>query len=234
MKPRYGDLTGKIINGIKVIAYVEGSGGGGKAREWVCECQSCKKEFISRQDHLFKKKTPNCSECVKTRREDLSGQKFGYLTVDYMIYPGKYKRTLCSCTCDCGASNIIVQANHLKFGETKSCGCLKSYPEEQIAILLTENNIPFEREKRFEDLIYKNHLRFDFYLPELDLVIEYNGEQHYIPIEHYGGYDDYLIRRERDMIKEQYCLDNNIKYLVIRYDENIEETLITNNIIMKR
>lgn len=146
----------------------------------------------------------------------------------------KNKRTLCSCTCDCGATNIIVQANHLKSGETKSCGCLKSYPEEQIATILTENNIVFEREKRFPNLRYKYKLRFDFYLPDMNLVIEYNGKQHYEFIDYYGDEEVFKTAQLRDKIKQEYCIKNNINYLVIRYDEDIEEILIANNIIMKR
>lgn len=167
-----------------------------------------------------------------TRR--FSWQKYGHLTVDYMIPQEKYKRTLYSCTCDCGTTGIIVQANHLKNGKTKSCGCLKSYPEEQIATLLTNNKILFEREKKFSDLKYKNKLRFDFYLPDMNLVIEYNGKQHYEFIDYYGDEEDFKIAQLRDRIKQEYCTKNSINYLVIRYDEDIEEVLIANNIIMKR
>lgn len=234
MQKRYGDLTGKEINGIKILKYVEGTGKSGIARRWLCECPICHKQYSIRQDHIFNRKSPNCPECVSLDREDLTGQRYGLLTVDNMIYPGKYKRSLCSCTCDCGSTGVIVQANHLKFGETKSCGCLKSYPEEQIAMLLSESNIVFEREKRFEDLKYKHPLRFDFYLPDMNLVIEYNGEQHYKSIEHYGGEEGYIVRQLRDKIKQEYCIENNINYLTIRYDEDIEEVLIANNIIMKR
>ena len=230
----YEDLTGKTINGVKVLRIVDGIGGAGIHKKWVCECPMCGKEYITQQNHIKQRKLPFCVECVNELREDLVGKKYGHLTVDRMIPQEKYKRTLCSCTCDCGATEIIVQANHLKNGETKSCGCLKSYPEEQIATILTNNKIVFEREKKFSDLKYKNKLRFDFYLPEINLVIEYNGKQHYEHIDYYGNEDDFKIAQLRDRIKQEYCVKNNINYLVIRYDEDIEEVLIANNIIMKR
>lgn len=230
----YENLTNKEINGLLVKNIVEGSGGTGRHKKWLCECLKCHKEIVCQSNHIKQRKNPFCDACNKELIEDLTGQKFYRLTVDRMIKTGKYSRTLCSCTCECGSTGIVVQANHLKSGETKSCGCLKSYPEEQIAFLLTENNIPFEREKRFKDLRYKNPLRFDFYLPELNLAIEYNGEQHYKAIEYYGGEENLHATQLRDEIKKQYCMDNNIDYLVIRFDEDIESVLIANNIIMKR
>ena len=87
---------------------------------WICECPICHKDFSVRRDHLINKPIRSCYECSSTQREDLTGQIFYYLRVDEMIYPEKYKRTKCSCTCLlCGATNVVVQANHLKSGETK-------------------------------------------------------------------------------------------------------------------
>jgi len=234
MPRAYENLANKEINGLLVKEIVENSGGAGRHKKWLCECLKCHKEIICQSNHIKNRNNPFCDACSKETFEDLTGQKFYRLTVDHMIKTDKWKRTMCSCTCECGSTNVIVQANHLKFGDTKSCGCLKSYPEEQIAFLLTKNNIKFEREKKFEDLKYKNPLRYDFYLPELNLVIEYNGEQHYKAIEYYGGEENLRVSQLRDEIKKQYCIDNNISYLTIRFDENIENVLIANNIIMKR
>lgn len=228
------DLSGKVINGIEVIKEIPNSGGCGKAKRWVCRCPSCNREVEIRQDRLLHRKTPCCTDCRRSIREDLTGQRFGRLTVTEMINPGKHKRSFCICTCDCGTTNVVVQANHLKFGETRSCGCLKSSPEEKIAELLSTNSIAFIREARFPGLRYKNALRCDFFLPDLNLVIEYNGEQHYKAIDHYGGEEMFRINQERDRIKREYCEAHNIQYMVIRFDEDIEEALIKNNIIVKR
>ena len=234
MPRHYEDFTGKEINGIIVKKIVKDSGGAGKHKKWICECKLCKNEFIMQSNHLKDKTMLFCKECIQCAREDLTGCKFGNLTVDYMINPGKYKRSLCSCTCDCGATDIIVQANHLKSGEIKSCGCQLSRGEEQIAFLLTDNNVQYIKQATFPDLKYKKFLRFDFYLPELNLVIEYNGKQHYEPIDFFGGEEGFIKIQKRDKLKREYCEKYNINYLIIRYDEDIYESLIMNNIIMKR
>lgn len=234
MPRHYEDFTGKIINNLKIIGVDLNSGGAGKHKKWICECSFCLNHFSIQSNHLKEKKTNLCPKCRVSQREDLTGQKFNYLTVNTMINPGINKRTLCSCTCDCGATNIIVQANHLKEGSIKSCGCLKSSGEKIIAKILTENCIKYEKQKTFPNLKYKNPLYCDFFLPDLNLVIEYNGEQHYKPVKFYGGEEELKIIQLRDKIKKDYCVNNNINYLVIRFDENIEEILIKNNIIMKR
>ena len=66
---------------------------------------------------------------------------------------------------------------------------------------------------------------FDFYLPDYNLCIEYDGEQHFKPLKHFGGEKDLTERQENDKIKTNYCLENKISLLRIRYDEDIEQAL---------
>lgn len=56
---------------------------------------------------------------------DLTGRKFGRLTVVKRA-PNKGKRTAWYCNCDCRKQNVVVVGEDLKYGRTKSCGCLKS------------------------------------------------------------------------------------------------------------
>jgi very-short-patch-repair endonuclease len=68
-------------------------------------------------------------------------------------------------------------------------------------------------------------LPFDFYIPEFNMCIEYDGEQHFKAVDYFGGEDGLKIRQIHDRIKTDYCNSNNILLLRIRYDENIEEKL---------
>lgn len=234
MPRHYEDFSGKTVNGVIIKSIVADSGGAGKHKRWICECPICHEDFICQSNHIKKRQIAGCQSCVRSMREDLTGRVFGHLTVKRMLPAKCNERSLCYCICDCGSSNVIVQANHLKSGETRSCGCVLSFPEEYIASLLAENNIEFEKQKSFPNLRYKNPLRFDFYLPNKNMVIEYNGEQHYRPVEYFGGEAALEIVKKRDMIKCDYCIENNIGLLIIRYDEDIKEILIKNNVIMKR
>ncbi len=72
---------------------------------------------------------------------------------------------------------------------------------------------------------------FDFYIEDLNLIIEYDGFQHFHPVKYWGGEDGLKENKERDLIKNKYCQDNNIKILRIPYTESIETSLIKNGII---
>ena len=80
-------------------------------------------------------------------------------------------------------------------------------------------------EVRFESCKHKVPLPFDFYLSELQILIEFDGEQHFKIVEYWGGQEGLEERQLRDQIKNEWAKINNIKLHRIRYDENIEEKL---------
>jgi hypothetical protein len=65
--------------------------------------------------------------------------------------------------------------------------------------------IKFIRQKSFPDCKLKNKLRFDFYIPELNCCIEFDGEQHFRKTPVFGGEDGYEKLKLRDMIKNEFC-----------------------------
>ena len=108
------------------------------------------------------------------------------------------------------------------------CGCPicnESNGEKEIRKILIKNDINYTTQKRFIKCRDIKPLPFDFYLPKLNSCIEFNGIQHYEPVTHFGGYNQYIIQQKRDKIKIEYCLNNNIKLIVIKYNENITEIL---------
>lgn len=103
--------------------------------------------------------------------------------------------------------------------------CKESHGEKLISNWLKNHNIEFISQYRFEDCKDKHTLPFDFYLPKNNICIEYQGEQHYREIGYFGGYDGFQTRKLHDQIKKNYCQNNDILLLQIRYDENVEEKL---------
>ena len=73
--------------------------------------------------------------------------------------------------------------------------------------------------------VLPNRLHLDFYLYEFNIAIEYDGIQHYKPIEYFGGDSRYKEQVKRDTIKNQYCKDNNITLIRIPYTIVTEEGL---------
>ena len=232
MGRKYIDLTGEIINGIKVKEMVNEKGGTGKHKRWKCICPECGNEFITGSQHLRDKNKPisMCYLCGIRQYKDLVGQKFGRLTVLERDYNTQNSRVVYLCQCECG-SIVSVQSNHLSSGEILSCGCLLSSGEEVINKYLIDNNIKYIKQKTFPECIDIKYLRFDFYIPEKNLVIEYQGIQHYEPTEYFGGEEELNNRKRRDQIKRDYCKMNGINYAEILYNEDIEQRL--NEILSK-
>jgi hypothetical protein len=100
--------------------------------------------------------------------------------------------------------------------------CNESRGEYKISKFLKNKNIFFKREYKFENCKYKKLLQFDFYLPDLNICIEYDGQQHFEIVEKWGGEKTLNDTKIRDKIKTKYCLDNNIQLLRIKYDDDIE------------
>lgn len=110
----------------------------------------------------------------------------------------------------------------------KGCGCTHcrgSKGEKYIAKWLSEHSIEYVSQKSFEECRDKNPLPFDFYLPDYNCCIEYDGKQHYEPVEYFGGEEYLAYTQMHDAVKNQYCADNNIKLLRIPYFANVEEEL---------
>lgn len=122
----------------------------------------------------------------------------------------------------CGKINH-KPVNRIIYGKCDCC--LESQGEKEIRFFLEENNIKYFQEYRFEDCRNINTLPFDFYLPEYNMVIEYQGIQHYQPINYFSK-DGFELRLKKDQIKKEYCKNNNIKETEIKYTENVKEKLL--------
>lgn len=107
-------------------------------------------------------------------------------------------------------------------------GCSSSKGEEEVCNILLSNGIKFIREYTIQvpnEINTSGHAYIDFYLPEYNTFVEYNGIQHYNPKMAFGGSFKFERQQARDEYVRQYCKDNNIKLIEIRYDEDVWEVL---------
>ena len=127
---------------------------------------------------------------------------------------------------NCGHEPNWIIPNSLK--KNKSCPiCNESKGEKAIRTYLENNKVNFIQEYRFEDCRCKYALPFDFYIPSLNLCIEFDGIQHFEESNFFGVEKSFKDTQTRDKIKNNYCKDNGINLLRIPYWEldNIEEIL---------
>lgn len=119
-----------------------------------------------------------------------------------------------------------------KFKNSRECPSCKreSKGERKISSILENLKFSFIKQYRFKNCFDKGVLSFDFYIPEFNMCIEYQGEQHYRPVSIFGGDDSFKSQIKRDKIKKKYCKLNSIDLLIIPYwkIQDVEK------IIMKR
>ena len=210
------DMIGFRSGKLEVIAKAEGNQHG-KAL-WLCRCD-CGNEIVVCGADLRNQHTKSCG-CLK-RAKDMTGEIFGYLTVlKRSDKTDSSRRVYWDCLCKCGAITTVAGA-HLRSGNTKSCGCLISKGNLRIGEILRDANIDYIPEKSFSDLLSNSGrvLRFDFYLPTFNTVIEYQGEQHYSAVMHFGGDERFQLQQSYDKKKRDYCANNNIRYIEIPYQD---------------
>ena len=180
----------------------------------------------------FKQKPTNhlkgqdCRKCFNEKRvkslqqfideaNSIHGFKYDYKNVGY-----KTTRTKIGIICPEHGEFKQKPTNHLKGNGCPKCS--ESKGERFIRNYLDSNKITFTPQYKFKDCRNKYPLSFDFYLPEYKLCIEYNGIQHY----HFNNFlhktkSGFIQQQKNDNIKIGYCMENSIKLLTVRYDDDI-------------
>ena len=158
------------------------------------------------------------TEDFTTKANIVHENKYDYSLVDY-----KNNRTKVKIICLKHGIFEQLPSSHLN---KQGCPiCNESKGENVIRKYLKDNGIKYKKQKTFDGCNYKYPLRFDFYLIKHNICIEYDGMQHFRPVNYFGGIDTFNYILIKDEIKNQYCKNNNIKLIRIRYDENIIEKL---------
>lgn len=224
---------GTIFNNWKIIERVPNRGD--NVVYYKCLCLECK-ETVSEvaYRHLKEGRSTRCLKCAAKKvgqnsTIDETGKTYGFLFVERKATeeekPRKDKTGVywnCSCL-KCGKKNVIVFGDYLRNGDTKSCGCLRSYNEGRIAQLLSAANIKYSKQKTFKDLISEgkracDQLLFDFAIYEKDrlsYLLEYDGIQHFEKGHLHNAYEK---TSKNDSLKNKYCFENNIPLIRIPYD----------------
>lgn len=220
---KFIDLTGQTFNRLTVLYKTDRK----QSNEWIWHCRcECGNECDIAGVSIRLGRTKSCG-CLKKESDrntkntwnDLTGQKFGHLTAIERVESDKYGHARWKCQCDCQAkTELIVFAYNLRTGHTRSCGCdRRSHGELTVEQLLRENNIPFIQEYKPFRFSSGANASFDFYVDN-KYIIEYDGETHYQYNLH-GWHNETQMKaqQERDIIKTQWCKDNNIPLIRIPY-----------------
>lgn len=193
------------------------------------------------------KTTEGCPACGASKRATSRTKTHDWFVKEmatvapHIQIVGKYTGTHKPVECCCVIHNIAWKSYPCNL-LNKSAGCpmcaigrfnnQPSKGERAIAQWLNEHGIVYKQEVSFDGLAHKRALRFDFYLPDENVAIEFDGAQHFEPVDywntHCGGTLEDI--QKRDQIKNNYCQEHGISLIRIPYTEfeNISEILSKN------
>lgn len=171
-------------------------------------CSKC-----SRNMAKYKKKTTgmNKEEFVKKLKE-IYGKIYKYNSVNY-------KDGASFVTIECRRhGNVRLGIKRLLAGRgCKKCNISKG--ELRLLKWLIDNKVKFNHQHIFSDCKNIKPLPFDFFLPDFNTAIEFDGEQHYRAVRKFGGKSGFEKLQLHDNIKTSYCSNNNINLLRIKYSD---------------
>ena len=174
-------------------------------------------------NHISGQKCPKCAIYGRKKRTlDSIMNQVDSLKTEYKYHWDTYINYHTPMKIECPKHGIFKQSisNHL-FGQRCPI-CKNSKGEHVISDYLKKSNINFIPQKLFDDCINPNtgyKLKFDFFIPDKNILIEYDGELHYISVEWFGGDKTLENHRYLDNIKNKYCSENNINLLRISYKD---------------
>jgi len=192
-------------------------------------CENGHVDTIRLNDFMSHRGSSHCKICNKDKQRvsiNTINKRFEDDSCTLLSKDYKNNQQKLHYVCSCGRENWKswqkVQANGTccKF-------CKRSKGESKISNFLIENKIKFDIEKKFDNLKSKKHLKFDFYLPDHNMCIEFDGEQHFRPVDRFGGIKEFKYMVKRDLMKDEYCVQNKIHLIRISYKEynNIDNIL---------
>ena len=198
---------------------------------YVCPTHGIQK----RRAHLFVYGDHICPECNKmNKRLSISDviQRIsdrGGVLLNPEEYAGSTVNNLSVICRECGKPFITSYNSFMctRDGDGQRCAsCSKKHSngESKIANWLFEHHIVYVFQKTFDNCRDERPLPFDFYLPDYNMIIEYDGAQHFRPVLFHHSLEQFSDEekalayvQKHDAIKNQYCYDNSIELLRIGY-----------------
>lgn len=204
----------------------------------------CKKhDYIFKQtpnNHVHKTNPTKCPLCAseiviqKNRKtfddflvdaHKVHGENYDYKREDYVNAITKIE-IFCK---KCGKYFRQTPHQHLS---GKGCPhCKRSLMEERISLILDKEQIIYNEQKTFDWLKYRQRQYLDFYLPDYNVAIECQGEQHFKPVDFSHKKDinnaekRFILNQKRDENKRKLCEKHNIHIYYIIYNENINKRI---------
>ena len=204
-----------------------------------CRCLVCGNEWANTPNRLLNGN--GCPKCNLMKIHDrcaLTHDEFIKRVHD--INPsikivGKYYNNYTNIECRCGVcgNTWITKSANLIYNNNGCPKCKSSHGEKELNNILDDYNINYENQYIIDGCTYVGNLKFDAYDLDNNICYEYQGEQHYIPVDFAGKGEEWAkenlkLNQARDNAKREYCKEHGIPLIEIPYWErdNMRDFLI--------
>lgn len=189
----------------------------------LVKCPNPNHESYEVRFSAFKNQNQRCEKCSKEIASEKRKHSYNFVKefiefYGYKLLSNEYKGSLDKLDLMCPNGHKFKMSFEKFYNAGHRCvKCSESKGEREITRILNQYNIKNISQYKFDDCKFKQSLPFDFYLPDYNILIEYDGEQHYKIFDYFGGLDKFIDTKIRDTIKNEYCNKNNIKLIRIPY-----------------
>lgn len=198
-----------------------------------CECLICGYMWDARPDKLLLGQgCPKCHKSFRRTTEDFV-EEMKVTNSDIEIL-GEFVSVNEPISCKCKKCNATW--NPIAYTILHGSGCPQctiSHGEDNCIKTFDFLNISYTPQMKFDDLVGVNggKLSYDFYLPQYNILIECQGQQHEKPIEMFGGETQFQLQLEHDKRKREYADKNGFLLLEIwYYDYDNISNILTNKL----
>ena len=163
---------------------------------------------------------PYCSSTARKTNEQFKKEVFGLVGDEY-IFLDPYVNADTKIKVKHNKCNTIYEVRPYSFLEGDRCPyCNSPKGETIISKILDTFDIDYEYQKTFDDLKDTQPLSYDFYIPSQSILIEYQGKQHYEPIDYFGGGSKFKLQQKHDQMKANYAKDHGYKLIAVPYTKD--------------
>ena len=160
---------------------------------------------------------PYCSGCMKKTDKGFKQEILDLVGTEY-TFLDQYQGALTKIRVKHSRCGHTYKVAPYHFIEGHRCPyCTNSKGEDIINKILKLLGIKYEYQKAFDDLRDINLLSYDFYIPSQNILIEYQGIQHYGPVDIFGGDDRFAIQQKHDKMKSDYAKDHGYTLIAVPY-----------------
>lgn len=188
--------------------------------------------YYTEDQVLWFLKSGRYDDLSHVKNSDIINVRFDRLTVLSYSDSAKTKGYYGSYVCRCDCGNVIeVPRCYLLSGKARSCGCyvepvgefyIRQYLQHLGLSIIIGDSDGYIQHKTYDDLrgVHGGKLSYDFYVRRGShcWLIEYQGKQHYEPIEFFGGNTAFEFQLIHDKRKQEYAMCHNISLIEVPYN----------------